>query len=385
MPKPKKGESKQDYLHRCTGELVKAEGKTPAEAFATCNGYWQEAKGKNSRSVLTLAQPVKITLAGEKEGVQVKPRFSIVAYSGRPVSRWYGGVIMDVAGMRLQEKLPALREHVRTAIVGTITENDKKDGTLYVHGEIHEGTKDGQEVLSLARDGFPWQASIAVWPEKILVLEKGGTHQVNGRTVEGPMEVWTQSRVGEVSFCALGADDDTAAIVLSDHGQEVEVEFETLSPASTEAGRHEEEKMEFTLELLTEKAPELLKQIRDAARNEGTTEERARVVEVLDAGGDIVVTLKAVKDGIPAPQIYKLLYEAGKVARGKTLEELKKEATTPVGQRPEEDPKPAASGAEFDAEVAKLVATGMAKGAAFRKLMKEQPALHQAWIEKKRP
>ncbi len=67
MPKPKKGESKQDYLGRCTQALIEKEGKEPDQAFATCNAYWDDSKSQ--RSAMNLTAPLVLAPAGEPHGV----------------------------------------------------------------------------------------------------------------------------------------------------------------------------------------------------------------------------------------------------------------------------------------------------------------------------
>ena len=43
MPKPRKNESKRQYMNRCVPMVVK-EGKTPKAAVGQCTGMWAEHK-----------------------------------------------------------------------------------------------------------------------------------------------------------------------------------------------------------------------------------------------------------------------------------------------------------------------------------------------------
>lgn len=223
MPKPKKNESKQDFLSRCTKELIDQKGSSAEKAYKLCNVYWDEAN--NQRSALTLSAPLKLE-AGDGEDEEPKS-FMITAYTGAPVKTWFGKIIFDVKGMKTKAKFPVLREHARDRIVGYGTKIWKDESHLFMRGDFAKDTQDAMEVKSLAMEGFPWQASVGIWPEKIKVLDsEKKSARVNGQEIKGPMEIWTQSRVGEVSFVALGADDETAAVVLSynDHRVPVEVE-----------------------------------------------------------------------------------------------------------------------------------------------------------------
>jgi hypothetical protein len=340
MPKPNKGESKQDFLKRCTDEVV-AEGKKSAAAYAACNVYWNEERG--TRQALNLSLPVELTAEGSVDAAnpdkaEVKRKFAITAYTGKELETWFGKLVIDVEGIGTKEKIPVLREHARDRVVG-YGGTFKDAGSLYVTGEFSKSTRDAREVLALADEGYPWQASVAVWPTKVMSLkDEKTTAKVNGREFAGPAEVWLESKVGEVSFVSLGRDDDTAAITLSAApGEDVQVEI--VQPQKTDA--KETVDMDFTIETITKEAPELLAQIRkeaaDAARAEGVAAERARVTEILAAEGDTAVTKQAIADGIEAAAFFKLAYEAERALRAAGLKELAAAATPPQGQ---EEPNP---------------------------------------------
>lgn len=40
MPKPEKGEKKDEFLQRCMEMLVGQEHRNPDQAYAICNGLW---------------------------------------------------------------------------------------------------------------------------------------------------------------------------------------------------------------------------------------------------------------------------------------------------------------------------------------------------------
>lgn len=48
MPKPKKGEKKQDYVSRCIPEVI-GEGKPPKEAAGKCYGMYDFYKKKKKK------------------------------------------------------------------------------------------------------------------------------------------------------------------------------------------------------------------------------------------------------------------------------------------------------------------------------------------------
>jgi hypothetical protein len=138
-------------------------------------------------------------------------RFSGVAYSGAPIDHpWWGRLLIDVAGTRLHEKLPALREHKRDRIVGVIEGHSKDGGALRIEGSFVSSTTDANEVLALARAGFPWRFSIGAWAEAVEEIKAGVAVTVNGRSVQGPAVVWRRTRIGEVSFVSVPADEGAA-------------------------------------------------------------------------------------------------------------------------------------------------------------------------------
>lgn len=384
MPKPKKNESKQDFLNRCTKEVM-GEGKESDQAYAMCNAYWSDAKSQ--RQALTLTAPFELVKA---EGEEEAKKFMVTAYTGKLIDLgWYGKLIFDVDGMSAKEKFPVLREHERDRVVGIGAKawNDGKN--FFIGGDFMTSTRDGREVRDLATQGFPWQASVGIWPVKVKVLKDDKeTITVNGEEVRGPVEVWLKSKVGEVSFVSLGADDDTAAIALSDQAVNVSIERGATTSSTyslkIENEPKEDEKMEMNIELLEKEAPELLTQIRQSARDEGVKIERERVTAVLEAGADPAVTLQVIKDGVSAEGAFKLFYAAEKAKRATALKELQTQAPQPVGQTaPKETPPPADPKKELMDKALKLAREKKISVAeAMKQIQAESPDLISANLPK---
>jgi hypothetical protein len=73
----------------------------------------------------------------------------------------------------------------------------------------------GTQVAQDSDDGFPWQMSVRIEPSAVEEIQAGASVTVNGRLHQGPITVFRGGRIREVSFCALGADDNTNAVAAS--------------------------------------------------------------------------------------------------------------------------------------------------------------------------
>ena len=70
------------------------------------------------------------------------------------------------------------------------------------------------EVAKLSDEGFPWQMSVHIDPERVEKLSKNKTTFVNGQKVTGPANIFRNSKIREVSFTPTGMDDRTHAYVM---------------------------------------------------------------------------------------------------------------------------------------------------------------------------
>jgi hypothetical protein len=171
-----------------------------------------------------------LPLEGDKPPLR---RFSMTAYTGSAMqlSGWRYPVVVDLAGLRVPKKArPILKDHNPGQIVGHTDEIAVGEQSLEVNGVISGTGSTAQEIIATSENGFPWQSSIGATAEKVVFITDGKTASANGREFTGPVYIARKSVLGEVSFVALGADDDTFARVAAKAGeQELEVatmEFE---------------------------------------------------------------------------------------------------------------------------------------------------------------
>jgi hypothetical protein len=168
--------------------------------------------------------------AGEQPGATAPRRFSMVAYTGQPMrfANLPAPVVVDLSTMNLgRGNQPILKDHSTGRVVGHATEVRVEGGQLRVAGVVSGAGPDAQEVIASSLNGFPWQASIgASYNRQDLELVKAGrTVEVNGRTFNGPVMVARNTQLREVSFVALGADNDTTAAVAAANDKEQDMQF----------------------------------------------------------------------------------------------------------------------------------------------------------------
>ncbi len=289
-----------------------------------------------------------VFFAADEDGVG--ENFKIEAYTGEIVDRWWGKLAVDVDGITAAQNMPVLRDHNPKQIVG-YSQKSWKDGSFFVAGKFSKVTADAGEVKALAAEGFPWQASIGVRPIKIMSLEQDGEAEVNGKTVKGPAEVWLESQVFETSFVSLAADGNTAVSTFSkieevapEHGE---------GPSGAQHKPKKGEKMKITLALLEKDAPELLAEIRQAAKAEGLTEgvakgsadELGRIKAVSEQsmiGHETLISSLMFDGKTTGPEAAVQVLAAEKRIRDTALENLGTDGVTPVepGTPTEPAPKP---------------------------------------------
>ncbi|MEQ1349629.1 hypothetical protein ABLU18_02025 [Acinetobacter junii] len=152
-----------------------------------------------------------------QEDGKKKRTFSGVAYSGEVITdHWYWKqVIFDLDSMQIKGRIPALLEHSSYQRAGAIESHSiSYESGLTVSG-ILLSNEFGAQVASDSDDGFPWQMSVRIEPASIDEIQAGNTVTVNGKLLHGPITVFRGGRIREVSFCALGADENTMAVAAS--------------------------------------------------------------------------------------------------------------------------------------------------------------------------
>lgn len=184
---------------------------------------------KLPKSAFQLSAPLQLEgkkAEGEGDGVRL---WSGVAYTGAPVTIFSFDderLVIDLETMQgIDGKLPALVGHDRDRIAG-YAEKTEAGESLQVSGRLLQSTEHGQMVAGASDEGFPWQLSIDARPGRIEEVKAGTEVTVNGRKLSGPLVVFRDTRVAEVSFTPTGVDYNTTAAALSDDFITVKTENE---------------------------------------------------------------------------------------------------------------------------------------------------------------
>jgi len=161
-----------------------------------------------------LTQP---QMTQEGEGTKTKRKFAGVGYSGEVIpGHWYwDNVIFDLHTMAVNPSLPALIDHDRSQRAGYVTDHSISDAEGFKVEGVLMSNPAGVAVAQESDDGFPWQMSVHIEPGSIEEIKAGTSTTVNGKSLPGPLTVFRNSRIVEVSFTATGHDSNTSATAMS--------------------------------------------------------------------------------------------------------------------------------------------------------------------------
>lgn len=199
-----------------------------------------------SKPIIAISAPVKVT-AAVTEGEQKSPaKFSSTFYTGGAlqIAGWDLPVVVDLAGLARGNVLVANLDHKSSQRVGNFdVVNDGK--TLVANGTATAKTPARDEVVGSAVEGYQWQSSLEVNPQKVEEVKAGKTVQVNGQEFTGPLYVTRKGTLKGFAFVSHGADDNTTVSIAAIAATSKEKEMEPKVKAWIEA-------MGFDVETLTE-------------------------------------------------------------------------------------------------------------------------------------
>ena len=158
------------------------------------------------------------------------PTFDLIAYTGAAIRQSWSRnpLVVDLAGMDTsRQSIPILWGHDASldSVLGQSTSVTSDGQQLTLAGELIGEGPVAERVVSLAKKGLRFQASIGADTGRIENVAPGEMVEVNGRTFVGPISVVRASSLREVSVVLFGADANTSAAIAAD------ASFEGLSMA----------------------------------------------------------------------------------------------------------------------------------------------------------
>jgi len=180
--------------------------------------------GASKKGAMLLTAVAEVGFAAAAKGGKARPTFEIAAYAGGSLrlEGWYVPVVIDLKGLRADAHVAVLKDHDRAQIVGQGTAViGRQDVSLsgIITGDHEAPGTPANEVVTHARNGFTWPASVGVAPERVEDVSAGTKVRVNGRTFAGPLAVVRRGRLGEVSLVAVGADETAVAQIAARYRQ----------------------------------------------------------------------------------------------------------------------------------------------------------------------
>lgn len=249
------------------------------------------------------------------------PSFELIAYTGRAIRQSWSRnpLVVDLAGMdTTRQSVPILWGHDASidSVLGQSAAIANDGQQLVLSGELIGDGDTAQKVISLAKRGMKFQASIGADTGRIENIAPGEAVTVNGREFTGPISVVRASSLREVSIVLMGADAQTSAAIaaeasegddMADPANDTPVEAElpkTEATASvavdmppTEVKAEASDELKATIAALTKKVEDMEK--RDSIRAA-----RGVAIHVADqpAGEKVVEAALCLQAGLASPE-----------------------------------------------------------------------------------
>ena len=152
------------------------------------------------------------------EDAETKRRtFEAEVYSGGLIDNHYfwgrNGVVIDLQNIQLKSKIGLVDEHFGGKRIGVATSFDVND-KFKASGHFLTNPK-AQEIVADMDDGYPFQMSWWADPETIEEVKQGTVVTVNGKQFTGPLHIFRNVRVHEITICGVGADTETSVQAFS--------------------------------------------------------------------------------------------------------------------------------------------------------------------------
>ena len=154
---------------------------------------------------------VNVPISVNEDGEKKRRTFDAEVYSGGRIDNHYywgrSGVVIDLQGLQLKSKIGLVEEHFGGKRVGVATSYDVST-KFRAKGHFLSNPK-AKEIVQDIDEEYPFQMSWWADPESIEEIGPGKTIEVNGQTFTGPVHIFRNVRVHEITICGVGADTQT--------------------------------------------------------------------------------------------------------------------------------------------------------------------------------
>ena len=170
-----------------------------------------------SQTAITLGATASAIEAAATNDPAAPVMFRGVAYRGDAIATggFEGGVVIDLVGLTIPPAVPVVLDHQLTVDtrLGTATAQVQQN-ELVVEGSVVPGSPGADRFIALLRAGG-CSLSVNVGVQAVEVAAANGETVVNGRAVQGGMEIARKGVLREISAVGVGADHGAHAIAAS--------------------------------------------------------------------------------------------------------------------------------------------------------------------------
>ena len=145
---------------------------------------------------------VNVPISVNEDGEKKRRTFDAEVYSGGRIDNHYywgrSGVVIDLQGLQLKSKIGLVEEHFGGKRVGVATSYDVST-KFRAKGHFLSNPK-AKEIVQDIDEEYPFQMSWWADPESIEEIGPGKTIEVNGQTFTGPVHIFRNVRVHEITI-----------------------------------------------------------------------------------------------------------------------------------------------------------------------------------------
>ena len=187
---------------------------------------------------------VNVPISVNEDGEKKRRTFDAEVYSGGRIDNHYywgrSGVVIDLQGLQLKSKIGLVEEHFGGKRVGVATSYDVST-KFRAKGHFLSNPK-AKEIVQDIDEEYPFQMSWWADPESIEEIGPGKTIEVNGQTFTGPVHIFRNVRVHEITICGVGADTQTMAVAASHNPNQPTEDTDVTELEKAQAAQKQAEK-----------------------------------------------------------------------------------------------------------------------------------------------